>query len=169
MFCEMRRKGCAILALILAGLMLQASIVSNIHIIGGAKTMRLLPFSGLGDIMFNVIPAIIIIGFVFVFGTIIVRSVQGAKQWKRNNESPVLTVDATVVTKRMDVHNYHHNTGTDNMHNMSSSTIYYATFEVTSGDRLEFKVRNTEYGMLVENDMGKLTFQGTRYLRFERN
>ncbi|MEA4895462.1 MAG: DUF2500 domain-containing protein [Oscillospiraceae bacterium] len=126
------------------------------------------PFDGFGGIMFSIIPVIVIIGFVFVFGTIIVRSIQGAKQWKRNNKSPVLTVDARIVTKRTDVQRYN-NTGTDNMQHMSSSTTYYATFEVTSGDRLEFKIRNTEYGMLVENDIGKLTFQGTRYLGFERN
>jgi Protein of unknown function (DUF2500). len=112
----------------------------------------------------SIIPIIVILGFVFVFGTIIVRSIKGAKQWKRNNESPLLTVDATVVTKRIDVHHYHHNTE----HHMSTSTVYYATFEVTSGDRIEFKIHDTEYGMLVENDIGKLTFQGTRYLGFER-
>lgn len=55
------------------------------------------------------------------------------------------------------------------MPHMSTSTTYYATFEVNSGDRLEFKVRDTEYGMLVENDTGMLTFQGTRYLGFERS
>lgn len=97
------------------------------------------------------------------------RSIQGAKQWKKNNESPVLTVDATMVTKRVDVNHYHHNTGTDNVQHMSSSTTYYATFEVASGDRLESEVRDTEYGILVESDSGKLTFQGTRYLGFERN
>ena len=53
-------------------------------------------------------------------------------------------------------------------HHMSSSTSYYATFEVSSGDRLEFEVRDKVFGMLVENDTGKLTFQGTRYLGFER-
>ncbi|NJD03507.1 MAG: DUF2500 domain-containing protein [Ruminiclostridium sp.] len=128
------------------------------------------PYGGFGDIMFSIVPVIIIIGFVFVFGTIIVRSIQGATQWKRNNESPVLTVGASVVTKRADVHNYHHhNSEADNMHYMSSSTKYYVTFEVTSGDRLEFEIRDTEYGMLVENDIGMLTFQGTRYLGFERN
>lgn len=126
------------------------------------------PFGGFGDIMFTIVPIIVVMGFVFVFGTIIVRSIQGAKQWKRNNESPVLTVDATVVTKRTDVHHYTHHTGTNNMHHMSSSTTYYATFEVNSGDRLEFKIHDTEYGMLVENDRGQLTFQGTRYLGFER-
>jgi hypothetical protein len=120
--------------------------------------------------MFSIVPVIVIIGFAFVFGTIIMRSVQGAKQWQRNNESPVLTVDATVVAKRGDTHTYHHNTGMNNMHHdMSSSTTYYATFEVSSGDRIEFKVSDTEYGMLAEDDMGKVTFQGTRYLGFERN
>ncbi len=125
-------------------------------------------FGGFGGMMFSIIPVIVFIGFIFVFGTIIARSIQGAKQWKRNNESPVLTVDATVVTKRTDVQHYHHNTGTDNMHHTSSSTTYYATFEVASGDRLEFAISGSEYGILAENDRGKLTFQGTRYLGFER-
>jgi len=126
-------------------------------------------FDWFGNIMFSIVPVIVIFAFIFVFGSIIVNSIQGVKQWKRNNESPVLTVDATVVTKRADTHHYYHNTGTDNnMHHMSSSTTYYVTFEVPSGDRLEFKVRDTEYGMLAEKDTGKLTFQGTRYLGFER-
>lgn len=131
--------------------------------------MEFSPFGGSGNIMFTIIPIIVVIGFIFVFGTIIVRLTQDAKQWKRNNESPVLTVDATLVTKRADVHHYHHNAGAHNMHHMSSSTTYYATFEVISGDRLEFEIRDTEYGMLVEKDMGKLTFQGLRYLGLERN
>ena len=131
--------------------------------------MGSVPFDGYGNIMFTIVPIIIVIVFVFVFGTIIVRSVQGAKQWKRNNVSPVLTVDATIVTKRTDLHQYSHNAGTDNMHHMSTSTTYYVTFEVASGDRMEFKVRDIEYGKLVDKDLGKLTFQGTRYLGFERN
>jgi len=125
-------------------------------------------FSPFGGIMFTIVPIIIFIGFIFVFGTIIVRSVQGAKQWKKNNASPVLTVDATVVTKRIDVNHYHHDAGTDNMSHMSSHTTYYVTFEVASGDRMEFEVDNNGYGMLVEKDIGKLTFQGTRYMGFER-
>ncbi|MEG2144477.1 MAG: DUF2500 domain-containing protein, partial [Oscillospiraceae bacterium] len=38
-----------------------------------------------------------------------------------------------------------------------------------SGDRMEFSVSDQEYGLLAENDMGVLTFQGTRYLGFQRN
>lgn len=115
--------------------------------------------------MFNVIPVIVVIGFIFVFGTFIARSVQGAKQWKRNNESPVLTVNAVMVTKRMNIDYHHHN---NDMHHTYSSTTYYATFQVESGDRMEFKVSDAEYGLLVEKDNGRLTFQGTRYLGFER-
>lgn len=125
------------------------------------------PYGGM-DAMFTIIPAFIFLIFVFIIGAIIVSAVQGTKQWKKNNDSPVLTVDATVVTKRADVHT-HHDTGTDSFDHVSSSTTYYVTYEVVSGDRMEFKVRDNEYGMLVENDVGKLTFQGTRYLGFERN
>lgn len=46
------------------------------------------------------------------------------------------------------------------MQYVSSSTTYYATFQVVSGDRMEFEIRDIEYGMLVENDKGRLTFQG---------
>ena len=37
-----------------------------------------------------------------------------------------------------------------------------------SGDRMELEMAGSEYGLLVEGDNGKLTFQGTRYLGFER-
>ena len=118
------------------------------------------------NIMFVIVPIMVFIGFIFVFGIIIARSIQGAKEWKRNNNSPELTVEATVVTKRTDIYN-HHNNVNNNMHS-SSSTIYYVAFEVESGDRMEFKVQGNQYGMLVEGDRGKLTFQGTRYLNFKR-
>ena len=131
--------------------------------------MGISPYGGLGNTIFSIVPVFIIIGFIFVFSIIIVSLIKSAKQWKRNNESPILTVDATMVTKRKDVHHYQHNTGMDNMQYVSSSTTYYATFQVASGDRMEFKIRDIEYDMLVENDKGRLTFQGTRYLGFERN
>ena len=47
-------------------------------------------------------------------------------------------------------------------------TTYYATFQVESGDRMELPMRGTDYGMLAEGDRGRLTFQGTRFLGFER-
>ena len=127
------------------------------------------PAHGGFDGFFSIIPAIVTVGFILVFGFIIFAIIRGAGQWSRNNNSPVLTVWARVVGKRMAVSNHMHHTG-DNMamHHTSTSTTYYATFQVESGDRMEFAVPAREYGMLAEGDMGGLTFQGTRYKGFER-
>ena len=122
-----------------------------------------MPFSPFGDLMFAIVPIFIGIVFILVFGTIIYAVISSAKEWKTNNDSPVLSVDAVVVAKRTNVSHHHH----DNMQS-SSSTTYYVTFQVDSGDRMELKVKGREYGMLIEQDRGKLTFQGTRYLGFKR-
>ena len=102
--------------------------------------------------------------FVLVIGTFIVTAVKGIAQWNKNNNSPRLTVPVTVVSKRTNVSHHHH--GTTNAH--YTSTTYYVTFQVESGDRMELHVTGQEYGKLIEGDIGKLTFQGTRYLGFER-
>ena len=98
--------------------------------------------------------------------------VQGIHQWNKNNHSPRLTVDALVVTKRMDVsHRRHVNAGDHtgaHRYHTTTSTFYYVTFQVDSGDRMELTVGGADYGQLVEGDRGKLTFQGTRYLGFQR-
>lgn len=126
------------------------------------------PFGGMFGIVFAIVPLLVLATFAFVFGTIISNTIKNSKQRKKDNDSPVLTVDATVITKRTHVSTYRHNRSFDEMHHMSSSTEYYATFQVESGDRLEFSVTGSEYGMLAENDAGRLTFQGSRYLSFER-
>lgn len=121
------------------------------------------------NFMMNIVPSIVILGFILVFGIIIMRAIQGGIQWNKNNHSPVLIVDARVVAKRMAVDSHSHHHGNDmHMHHASTSTTYYATFEFESGDRLEFCIPSTEYGYLVEGDMGRLTFQGTRYKGFQR-
>ena len=103
--------------------------------------------------------------FMFVFGFIIFTMFNNIKQWNKNNNSPRLTVYATVIAKRNDVHHHHH--GTNNMHS-TTSTSYYVTFQVDSGDRMELHMTGTEYGMLAEGDTGYLSFQGTRFLGFDR-
>ena len=108
------------------------------------------------SIMQIMVPAM----FVLVFGIIIVTMVRGIGEWNKNNQSPKLTVPVTVVAKRSDVHR-----GIETMHTFTS---YYVTFQVESGDRMEFEISDMEYGMLAEGDSGELTFQGTRYLNFRR-
>lgn len=120
-----------------------------------------------GGEIFSIIPILVTLGFIAVFAFFIINAVKGIKQWNYNNKQPVLTVPAKVATKRTNVSTSMHNNGGIVHH--SSSTTYYVTFEVESGDRLEFHVNGSEYGMLVEGDFGKLTFQGTRYIGFKRN
>ena len=121
-----------------------------------------------GFSLFSIIPLLVIVGFVVVLGLIIFTVIKGAKQWNKNNHSPVLTVESTIVSKRADVSTHRRNSGDSSMNHTSSTTTYYITFQVESGDRMEFMIPHTEYGMLVEGDVGRLTFQGTRYLRFDR-
>ncbi len=113
---------------------------------------------GLFEIMFTLV-------FALVFGIFIVTAVKGLSQWNKNNHSPRLVVPATVVAKRTNVSHHHHG---GNVHHTTHSTTYYVTFQVESGDRMELHMTGTEFGMLVEGDKGMLSFQGTRYLGFQR-
>ena len=114
----------------------------------------------------SVVPVMVTLIFVIVFAGILVILVKGIVQWNKNNHSPKLTVPATVIAKRTNVSHHPHG-GTDHPHH-HTSTSYYVTFQVESGDRMELHVAGHEYGLLIEGDHGKLTFQGTRYLGFER-
>ncbi|WP_397538043.1 DUF2500 domain-containing protein [Rummeliibacillus pycnus] len=109
-----------------------------------------------GDMMFTFAPIFIGIIFIIVLGFIIFRILSSIKQGIKNKNSPLLTVPAEIASKRIHVQGDH------------SHTTYYVTFEVQSGDRMELIVEGKEYGMLVEQDLGLLSFQGTRYISFER-
>lgn len=121
---------------------------------------------GFGFDIFNLMFLLMPIMFVIVFGIIIVSIIKGIREWNKNNKEAVLSIICKIVAKRTNVTRHNHN----NKNHMSShnSTTYYITFEVESGDRLEFNVSGKEYGMLAEEDIGKLVFQGTRYHSFER-
>ena len=119
---------------------------------------------GFGFAAFEVMFTIV---FVIVIGTFVVTAVRGIGRWNKNNNSPRLTVPATVVAKRTNVTRHRHG-GANGHHHHHTSTSYYVTFQVDSGDRMELDVAGEEYGLLVEGDRGNLSFQGTRYLGFER-
>ena len=122
--------------------------------------------------MFDLMSIIVPIIFIIVIGIIIFSLGQGFVTWNKNDQSPKLTVSAIIVAKRENItHHQHANAGdSSGAHGFhtTTSTSYYVTFQVESGDRIELCVSGTEYGMLVEGDTGRLTFQGTRYLSFER-
>lgn len=101
-----------------------------------------------------------VIVFIFIIGIFIFGIGSGIRQWSKNNNSPRLTVPAEVVTKRTNT--------SGGSGDSSAHTSYYVTFEVSSGDRMEMQMNGQEYGMLADGDVGILSFQGTRYLSFER-
>lgn len=119
---------------------------------------------GIGGKVFGVI---FCLSFLLIDGIFVVIAVKGIGEWSRNNSAPRLTVPATVIAKRTNVSRHHHHNGTG-MHYNTYATTYYVTFQVESGDRMELCVPGNEFGVLLEGDCGDLTFQGTRYLEFER-
>ena len=113
---------------------------------------------GLMQAMFYIVPVLMLA----IIGMSIFRWL---KEWNHNENSPRLTVDAKVVSKRSEIRRTMSHT--QNVHH-HSRTNYDVTFEVESGDRMELELQGHEYGLLVEGDKGKLVFQGTRFLGFER-
>ena len=111
---------------------------------------------GLFAIMEFIFPIMFILFFI-LFAVIVIRSLM---QWNKNNHAPRLTVEATVVGRRQ-----HRSSGSQNH---SGHTSYYITFQVESGDRMELAIPVSDFGYIVEGDRGRLTFQGTRFLSFER-
>ncbi len=112
------------------------------------------------DLMDTLFPVMFLSIFLLFIAFFVWAVVSGVRQWSKNKAAPRLTVEAEVVTQRTSVHG-----GGENTH---ASTRHYVTFQVDSGDRMELPVTGPEYGMLAEGDRGRLTFQGTRYLGFER-
>ena len=110
-------------------------------------------FFGFFDFLF---PVLFLATFGLVFGIIVSTLIKGRKQERKNDASPRVSSDATVVTKRTHVRGDH------------AHTTYYATFQFESGDRLELEIPRDRFGYLVEGDKGKLHFQGTRFLDFQR-
>ena len=103
---------------------------------------------------------IFVVIWVVLFIYIIAKNIG---QFIENENSPLLTVSATIVDKRRRTHHHHHSNG----HHVSHS--YLVTFETQDGELLELRVKRYEYNELEVGDRGMLTHQGTRYKGFERS
>lgn len=111
--------------------------------------------------LFSIFPVLFLIAFVFIFSMVIYIFIKNARSDAAVRKSPRLTVPATIVSKRTAIR--HHTDSTINI------MTYYITFEFESGDRLELKASGENFGLLVEGDHGKVTFQGNLLLGFERD
>lgn len=110
-----------------------------------------------GEIMFQVVPVMIGIIFLIVFSIIVFSVTKGLSEWSNNNQSPEQKVKAKVIGKRTAIRG-----GGESR----AYSLYYITFQVEEGDRMELKVKDNDYGMIIEGDRGELIFQGSRFLGF---
>lgn len=121
------------------------------------------------NMMFTIVPIIIVIGFVVIIGIFIANGVK----YYQNAKAPQESSFARVVAKRMDVrhHTNHHHHGNDNFgHTTSSSqTYYYITLEFDNGTRREFLDVKNIYGLVVEGDTGYAATKGEWIIAFERS
>ena len=105
----------------------------------------------------GIVMIVIFIAFFIIFTSTFTKiTKQFRSAGKVNDNSPRLSVEASVVSKRSSV-------------SAGRFTWNYATFQVESGDRIELSVPDSDFGMLVEGDYGTLTFQGARFISFRRN
>ena len=119
---------------------------------------------GTMDLVFPIMVIAVIAGVIFTFA-------KGMQEWNDNNKSPLLIVSAKVVGKRQNT--VQHNQ--PNVGDMSGAhgytvimdTTYYVSFEIESGDRREFIVDGSKYNILSEENEGKLSFKGTKFISFE--
>lgn len=124
------------------------------------------------DTFWSIFSALFLFGFLFTAGFAVFIIIKRLDVERQNNLSPRLTVSASVTAKRTeDTHSTHPYandfSGADGFYT-ETSTSYYVTFRVASGDRMEFSVRRDSYELLSEGDEGTLSFQGTRFLSFEK-
>lgn len=115
--------------------------------------------------MFDFTGTVLPIFLALIVGSIAVSAGRGLLQWSRNNNSPLQSIPARIVSKRSEVRQQQ---SQDEGSSSRTSTTYYLTYESEDGVRREFKVDGHEYGMSAEGDRGLLTYQGTRYHGFQR-
>ena len=104
-----------------------------------------------------------------VLAVVAVFAAAGYVRQRQNNKSPYQSADVKIVDLREERQEYEPVAeAAVTRGGLSSVTEYYVTFEKKNGEREEFHVSEQEYGFLHLGDSGKLTYQGTRYLGFDK-
>lgn len=116
-----------------------------------AETFELISFI----IMFSVV-----IGFIAV---VVVR------QWIKDKHSPRVVTLATITDKPIEKRRIRR-PRTSSAPGMKTHImyIYYVIFDLEGGDHLKLQVSKAKYDKLKKGTTGKLTFQGKKYISFEK-
>jgi hypothetical protein len=98
----------------------------------------------------------LVMGVVIV--AVVVAVVRSSRRRSSLSNAPLLSSAARVIDKRS------HVTGTNN----SMTTLYFATFELPDGQRLELALDGQASGQLIVGDSGALQWQGSWFRSFQR-
>lgn len=97
--------------------------------------------------------------FIIVFIAVIFL---GISNYIKNENSPIISTKARLVRKKRDVHN-----NTDANGVMTCNETLKLIFELDTGIEMRFTVGGRVFREMQENEWGTLTFQGTRFLKFQ--
>lgn len=103
------------------------------------------------------------LGCLAMLGIVVYATVNNIVLWHKNNKSPKLTETVSVASKRTKVN---HKSTSASINAVSS--FYLVTFEYENGEQAEFYVQSEIFTSIEVGDRGKLTFQGTRFISFEK-
>ncbi|MBN2428877.1 MAG: DUF2500 domain-containing protein [Deltaproteobacteria bacterium] len=108
----------------------------------------------------------VVLGLIIVFGILIlVMLLKGFAKWKRDSSLPETASEAIAISKRYKVKTR----DADNERVNSALSSYHVTFQfIATNERREFRVRESDYGLIAEGDQGVLWHQGDIFKRFER-
>lgn len=114
------------------------------------------------------LPFLLLIGALMVFSVYRLLRSKEAEQWRADNNAPQKTVNATVVSKRRILENFRKRSHLSL--EPRSDPHYYATFRLDNGDEIELSLilHQGHYRTLEPGDRGSLTYQGKRYIGFEK-
>lgn len=97
-------------------------------------------------------PAILFIG-VIIFLEI--------RKIRKHKKQPTQTVAATLISKEMIPRSTVSSRGISNVY-----IHYYMKFKLENGEEKEFEVLPDQYAVILEGNIGELTFKGDKYLSF---
>lgn len=90
-------------------------------------------------------------------------------RWLKDKSSPKITTMAKIISKETHKIKHASNRVAGIGRRKTYSDEYYITFQLEHNNTLKLFIRTEEeYEHLHEGDKGKLTFQGKRYINFEK-
>lgn len=103
------------------------------------------------------------IGFQVIFFIILALIIfTNISRFIKNENSPIISTKAQLIKKKREVY-----TNTDNNGVMTTNETLILKFELDTGSEMRFTVGGRIFRNVPEHEWGTLTFQGTRFLRFE--